>query len=177
MIFEVLDYDTSENLLNFAFEEFREKFNLANRLGTLEDLLEKCGLDNSLNKYYAECTNYGFCSTPKYVLIGSGSHLKKQDIENVFKEFNISPADIELNIEFDKLKKLKIEKYRDSDEYAHIFVCATQHKTEATKDYSSMITRLEQEDGFPPITRLTANNQLKITISNLREALNNLFNS
>ena len=50
------------------------------------------------------------------------------------------------------------------------------HKTSGTGDFSSAITRMEQDEGFPPVIRL-GSNDLKISKSSFKAALEEAINS
>lgn len=172
---ELTNLESYEELIEFAINEFREKFNLADRTEMLQDFLEKCGLQKSQDKYYSLCNNFEHFEKPKYVVIGA-SAVQDSDIYNIFEEFGIDESQVELYTDFKLLKKLDISKFRNKDKYAGILISAMQHSTISKSRFSSPIARLESEKAFfPPFRKLSANKELKITSTNLKESLSSLL--
>lgn len=52
-----------------------------------------------------------------------------------------------------------------------IFVGPIPHSTKDKGEYSSVIARMEEEEGFPKIVRLGTEGSLKITKTNLKDAI------
>lgn len=143
----------------------------ANRSGMLGAFLASLGLEDN-----TEMPSCQAATSAKILVIGE-SMVKEKDIwgmaKTVFKDCGISfdKRRFELHLEYEDCKAYPFEKLRYNDAYSVVFIGPGPHSVESNGDYYSVITRMEQEEGFPPVVRLYANRELKITKTNFREKL------
>ena len=111
------------------------------------------------------------------ILVIGGSEVRENDIwglaKAVFRDYGIDfdKRRFELHLEYEICKTYPFEKLQYNDSYCAVFIGPGPHSSESNGDYSSVINRMEQEKGFPPVVKLFANGGLKITKTNFRESL------
>lgn len=170
----------SSEELDKILEKIKQKIFTENSSGNLCNLLEKWGIehkskDNKISNLVIEKGNpFG-----KILIIGD-AEIKKNKIEGMIKEnLNLDNKQIqkkfEFILEYETSKTYNFNKLSKYD-YAVILAGPMPHSGTVKEDNSSILTYLEtNKDGyFPPVHRLNANGQLKITKSNLKEKLNEL---
>ncbi len=170
MNYNTLDYDellalkrNLESVLCTQLFPTLITLNQNERLGRFLDLLDQRELiapDES-----------GFVSLPdKNILLLGHSKLKDEFIYKTFTEIGISKNRVELHTEY-KPDRVNIDSLKYSTQYSLILLGPMPHSMPGKGDFSSVIVRLETEDGFPPVKRITVNGELKITKSSLKSAL------
>ena len=82
----------------------------------------------------------------------------------------ISPDRAILHTDYHKVQKLNYHDMQYNDNYALILFGPVGHSARDKGMYGSIITALEQEDGYPPVLRL-GENKLKISKTGLKNAL------
>ena len=93
------------------------------------------------------------------------------------KSEHIAKNRIEIHLGYEELKNFDFKKLRYNNKYRLILVGAMPHSTSGKGDFSSAIANMEQTDGYPKLIRLCSNEQLKITKTNLRQAIHNEIES
>lgn len=111
----------------------------------------------------------------KIVIIGDVKMSQQQAI-GYAKSVGIEKSRLVFETDYSKFKRLNISKYQYNDDYDLILVGAVPHSTTDKGYYSSIITRMETEDGFPRVIRM-GTNQLKVTLSNFKQAINEYIES
>lgn len=155
--------------LNEVLEKIREVVTIANRNGTLNELLDKLGIENeSPVKFEYETYKSG-----KIVVIGN-NEIGDNKLKGVAKELGIEAGRFEF-VSFNESVKYDYKKLQYAPKYRVIMFGAVPHSTSGKGDNSSVIANLEKEEGYPRVIRLTSNNSIKITKSNFREALEMLL--
>lgn len=140
-----------------------------NRTGKLHDFLDLLNLTNLIQSDY-----YPRHKNGKIVIIGS-SQIKQKDIYGIIKEYNISKNRIEFNLEYYDAKRYDFEKLKNST-YSLILVGPMPHSANDKGDYSSIISKLENEPGYPPVIRIEdKSNNLKFSKTAFKDALNEAF--
>lgn len=142
-----------------------------NREEKLEELFTLLGLETLLSPqptYRFEPLKNG-----KIVVIGA-SKVVEAELLGVARGLGIEKKRLELYLDYDKMKGLDCQKFRWKSEYSLIMVGPMPHSGISKSDNGSIISTLEQEDGYPPVIRL-GSNELKITKSNFREALDDFL--
>ncbi len=143
----------------------------ANRSCMLGSFLTSLGLNALIEKPTCQTA-----PSTKILVIGA-SVVRENELlgtaKNVFNDcgINFNKKRFELHLEYEDCKAYPFEKLRYNDSYSLVFIGPGPHSVESNGDYYSVITRMEQENGFPPIVRLYANGGLKITKTNFREKL------
>jgi len=70
-----------------------------------------------------------------------------------------------------KLNNLDIDSLKYNFNYSLILIGPVPHSLKGKDSYSSIITRMENEIGFPPVFRLNSTNELKITKTSIKDAI------
>ncbi len=113
----------------------------------------------------------------KIVIIGA-SQVSADKIMGIVKSMGIVPKRIELFLDYNELVHFDYRKLQYAVNYRVFLVGPIPHKTEGTGDYESFVSRMENNPiMYPRVVRLWANNSLKITSTNLRNALQDLIST
>ena len=156
--------------LDEILDEIRNRVFLANRLDELDDLLTKWGLEEFVHPHdTVERYTEG-----KIVVIGA-TEIKEPVLLGICKEMGISKSRVELCLDYDKAQKYDYRKLRYSSLYSAVLFGAVPHSTIWKGDAGSIIAQLESQSGYPPIKRLVAGEELKITKSNFKRAIQELL--
>jgi hypothetical protein len=170
----MLDVDEMESLYKQVCEKLREKMFLYNRdvdSNALLEYLKDIGMEDVLNI----TPHYETYKQGKIVIIGQSS-VEKNIIYAIIKELGIDKSRVELCLDYDDAKTFNFKKLRYNPSYRVVLVGSMPHSTSGKVEHSSSIAEMEQEEGYPRVVRLTANEKLKITKTNLKETLKNLLN-
>ena len=135
-----------------------------NRTGQLEELLELLGMLNLIKKDAV----YEPYKTGKILIIGD-TKVKEKDPRGIAKGQGINPDRLECCLEYKDSKTYDFEHVRYNAKYSLIMVGPMPHSGISKENYGSVISRLEQEEGFPPVVRLGTQN-LNISKSSVRNA-------
>ena len=136
-----------------------------NRTDKLEEFMELIGLQELTG-----CKNSFLANDGKIVVIGQ-SEVNEDTLRAVAKkDFGIEKDRLEFFLEYDDAKKYDFGKMQYNEKYSCVLVGPMPHSGKSKADYSSIITSIENEEGYPPVIRLGLNS-LKITKTSFREAL------
>ena len=170
---------TTEDLTNII-DIIRQKVFTAYVNGDLEPLLNKYGIEYLSND---KTTDENILGTPtgKILIIGE-SAVKQNNIIGMLKdpEFGFTNTTImkrfEFVFEYETLNSYSFRKLTKWN-YAVILAGPMPHSVKGRGDNSSLLTMLErnEDDIFPPVVRLTANEQLKITKQNVHDTILDLM--
>ena len=171
MTFEKLELEELDVLETKIIEILNEegllqtliRLNTSERLGDFLDLLGHPELLEKEESYFSAP------SDGKIIVLGQSS-IKDADILSAFKEFGIEKSRIELHTEYD-LGGFSIETLRFSPNYALIMFGPVPHSLQGRGDHTSVITTVEKEQGYTHSMRLSANGELKITKTSLKDAI------
>lgn len=105
------------------------------------------------------------------ILIFGDSNIRENVIYQMFGEIGIDKSRVKLYLGYDEYKNFDFKRLSYRPENRLILFGPIPHSTRGKGDYSSVINMMENEEGFPKVVRLTANKKLKITRSNLEEAI------
>ena len=137
-----------------------------NRAGELEDALEKWGLSDLL---YSDT---GFRPDKKgKILIVGDSQVKKELLIPVAKDLGIDKSRLEFVLSYAEAKKYNMSRIQYNRDYCLILFGPVPHSGVSKGDFSSEITAVMSTPGYPPMKKLVANEQLKITKNNFKQAL------
>lgn len=155
--------------LDEILEIIREKVTIANRNGTLTQLLKTLEIE------YQEGTKYEYetYKVGKIVVIGDNG-IGRDKLKGVAKSLGVDSNRFEF-VSFSESVKYDYKKLQYAPKYRVIMFGAVPHSTSGKGDSSSVITNLEKEDGYPRVIRLISNNAIKITKSNFKEKLEELI--
>lgn len=166
-IVEVMELVRDIDALEPILEAITAQIMGANRADTLDALLESWGLHE-----LAGCGKNEYEPLPggKVVIIGE-SKLNATAIIAIAEQYGIARDRLELCLDYQRAKKYNFKKLQYASNYSVVLVGPMPHKTAGAGDYSSAISAMEHEEGYPPIIRICNSNELKITKHALREAL------
>lgn len=111
------------------------------------------------------------------IIIFGDSQIKAKEIYGCFKEFGITKDRIELHLEYKEIKNYAFNKLQYNPNYRLILFGPVPHSVQGKDDFSSIIAKLEQTDGYPKVIRLTDGHNLKITKTSLKEAIRSQIDS
>ena len=164
-----LEYEELTELSNKILDFVSKQILKMNQQNELDEYLIKIGFkeikeDNLLiNK-----------EKSKILIIGESS-IKEKDIVGIFKEYGISKTRIEAVLDYEHAKKYNYSNLQWNYNYGVILLGPIPHSTDGKNSSSSIITEIENDNGYPKSVRLTANSKLKITKHNLKEVLEELI--
>lgn len=158
--------ELEEKLLTIFEESLQTILLKLNRNEQLGNLLILLGHPELLGK-----GDNGYIPVPDRTIVILGeSSISVNDIQNTIKKFGIPKNRLELHLEY-KPNGLNLDALKYSPNYSLILVGPMPHSIEGKDNYSSIITRMEKEAGFPPVKRLMAGNELKITKTSIKDAI------
>lgn len=164
---EVLDYKQMASLINSVTDRITKELYIANRFGTLKEVLKKYDLEEE-----KEIASSYYLPNSKILIIGAVNS-NKNDIYKTFKNVGISSDRIEIFEDFDKLTGFDVEKLKYNTKYSDILVCAVPHKMKNIGDYPDIISMIEHnQEEFPLLNKITnESGELRFSISGLRKAI------
>lgn len=109
----------------------------------------------------------------KIIVIGQ-SEVEKDKLAAIAKNLGIAKDRFEFFLDYEAAKTFDFKKTQWSSKYSYILVGQMPHSGNAKGDYSSVITALESQEGFPPVVRMGTNG-LKITKSSFKSTLEYLI--
>lgn len=157
---EELRAELDENL-----EQILVKLNRNEQLGELLTLL---GLQELLGIEDEETIDDGI------ILVIGQSDVKSEKLSAVARDLGFDRDRFEFYLNYEDAKTFDFKKTQWSRKYSCILVGAMPHSGHAKGDYSSVITALESEAGYPPVYRL-GNGGLNITKTSFRSTLQDLL--
>ena len=169
----MLDYSALIDLEDAFRTELKENLTgiitTLNRTGQLEELLDLLGLSRLLQ----DDNSYHTLKSGTIIVIGQ-SDVGADVLAAVAKKCGIDKKRIEFYTEYEDAKTFNFGKTQWNPNYSLIMVGPMPHSTESKGDYSSVISAIENEEGYPPVIRM-GKNTLKITKSDFREKLENVI--
>lgn len=138
------------------------EISLALKNGTINDLLEKYGVDIEEIPYFS-----GVTRRSKILVLGQLSE-KIKDYQIVAMKLGIKEENLEF-IDYNGTKHLSIERLRYSNEYSDTICGPIPHKVEGMGDASSFISEMEKNPSeYPKLIKATANESLKFSITGFK---------
>lgn len=164
---QVLDIVELEELM----DEIQDRVTLANRNGTLEDLLKKMGMFDLVTPICIEGRKDG-----KIVVLGAS----EVDVEHLLVTANklgIDKKRFECVLNYGELQKYNYRKLQYSDNYRVILVGPIPHSAKEKGDSGSIISEMENhQEMYPRLVKLQSGTELKITKNSFKTALKELLN-
>lgn len=159
-----------EEVIKSVLEEDLERILIElNRNGELETLLRLLGMQEYLGiEEEEEMPKDG-----KIIVIGK-SEVEKEKLAAVAKNLGIAKDRFEFFLNYEDAKTFDFKKTQWSSKYSYILVGQMPHSGNAKGEYSSVISALESQEGYPPVVRMGTNG-LKITKSSFRSTLEYLI--
>jgi len=104
-------------------------------------------------------------------LIFGESRLKEREIYGCLKEYGIDKERIELHLGYEEAKMFPFRNLQYNPNYRLILFGPVPHSGKGKEEYSSIITQIENGDGYPKVIRLTDGHGLKITKTSQKNAI------
>lgn len=143
-----------------------------NRIDELYKVLKGAGLENLIKaKEEYSFTPY---KTGKIVVLGA-SQVKEEILIAICKKHGIQKERLEFCLDYDKIEKFDTKKLRYNSNYCAILIGPAPHSSAGKENSSSIITNLDNKEGYPPLIKLDSGNQLKITKSSFSNAIMSLL--
>lgn len=136
---------------------------------SLEDYLRKIGMERLVPQ---QVSHEWDDSLPngKIIVLGE-SAIKEREIIASITGQGISKDRIELHLGYEEFKNYNFNRLQYNSTYRLILVGPLPHSTKDKEDCSSIIAKMEQDDGYTRVVRLVSNEQLKMTKTNVKEAI------
>ncbi|QNO15916.1 hypothetical protein HYG86_14635 [Alkalicella caledoniensis] len=116
-----------------------------------------------------ESTLYDTYPDGKILIVGD-SKIKENDIYGCLKEYGITKERVELHLGYDEVKSLSFNKIQYNPNWL-ILVGPVPHSGKGKQDKSSIITQIENTDGYPKVIRLSAGHGLKLAKASITKAV------
>ena len=152
------------NLMPVLKTRFQEIVTYLNRTGKLEDWMQLMQLDYLVETAPA----YSTYKNGKIVVIGE-SKINECVMQGIAKKLGIDSKRLEFCLGYDEAKTADYKKLQYQPQYSLVLFGAMPHSCVGKGNFSSVIARMEQSVGFPPVIRIGGD--LKITRSSFRMAL------
>ena len=156
------------DMLNDRLEEVLIKLN---RDEQLEEFLSLINMNELIN----EKNNRFSAQNGKIIVVGQ-SEVEKEKLAAVAKNLGIDRGRFEFFLSYEDAKKFDFKKTQWTDKYSCILVGQMPHSGYAKEDYGSVISALENMEGYPIVVRVGTNG-LKITKTSFRNTLLYLLNN
>ena len=170
MIYDVdILSEIEESLEKILKDELLKILSMLNRKEQLAEFLELIGHQELLpGKQVFQATKQG-----KIIEVGY-SDVKQKHLEGVVKALDLDKDRFEFYLDYDDGITHTVKSWQWNYKISAILVGPMPHSGEAKGNYGSIISALEQEDGYPPVVRL-GKNELSISKSNFKESLMDLL--
>lgn len=152
-------------------DEIQKRVTLANQTDKLDALLKAWGLTEFLQSEEDDRYKSG-----KIVVIG-GANVDERILSGICKNYGIGKDRLEFCLDYDKAQTYNYKKLRYNSAYSVVLFGAVPHSATGKGDSGSVVAELESQSGYPPIKRLMAGNELKITKSNFKNMIKELIDS
>lgn len=96
---------------------------------------------------------------------------KDNIVYQIFKDLSIDVSRVKIVKGYDEFKTYNFNRFQYDTSVRLIFVGPMPHSTRDKGEYSSVIKRMEVEEGFPKLVRLGTEGSLKLTKTNLKDAV------
>lgn len=158
--------DLEERLFDAYDGSFSNILNHINTRGRIEEFLHLIGHKDLLGKEEDAFIPF---KDGKVLVLGD-SNLNANDVTRAMRDAGLEKDRIELHLGYD-LGCYNVEHIRWDFNIALVLVGPVPHSMRGKGDYSSVIEMMEREQGYPPVIRLENSGTLKITKTNLKEAV------
>lgn len=163
----MLSLEQIEVLKDVLVERAEEILCHMNSEGTIDRFLKIAGLSSLFEEEAKETDNQ---DPSGYIVVIGASMISANAIKGICKTMGISPERLKLHLDYEKAQKLNYRSMYCNSRYALILFGPIGHSARDKGDYSSIITAIEGENGYPPVIRL-GTNELKVTKTGFKKAL------
>lgn len=145
--------------------EFERSLREANARGTIEEFLK----DHNINYDFSESFEYD--RSRVRILIVGDSMIKKDKIASIARSIGIDEKRIDYLLDYESIKSFRFSNLQYSYKYSDVIFGPMPHSVVDKGSFSSIISRMENEDGWPNPIRSSANDSLKFTQNSITNAL------
>jgi|GEM_PF-3171364 len=117
-----------------------------------------------------------YAKDPKVLILGALS-VGKDKVYGIAKKVGFKKDQIEVENDYAKITNLDISHLRHTDQYCGIVFGPVPHSSKSSAGDSSIITHVENTEGYPYHVKATANDKLKLTKTSLTQALEDVYNN
>ena len=117
-----------------------------------------------------------YVKDPKVIIIGDLS-ISKDKVYGIAKNTGFKKQQIEIHSDYDKIKSLDISHLRHSEQYCGIIFGPIPHSTTSNQGDTSLITHVENIEGYPYFVKAIASNQLKLTKNSLEKSFREIYSN
>jgi len=163
---------TSDSLLEIITEasyRLHSEIRTAYREEKLEGYLSSIGMIDLLPSQEDELV-YDTLPDGKILMFGD-SPLDAKEIYGCFKEFGLGKERIELHLGYEEAKKYNFRNLQYNPNYRLLLFGPIPHSGIGKEDSASIITNLQNTDGYPRVIPLSDSHGLKITKSILKNTI------
>lgn len=164
-------FESKDDIQSFINENFISILTTLNRAERLDDFFEMIGMPNPFNMERV----WKPSKRGKVVVLGQSS-ISKTDMLVSAGKMGFDKSRFEFHLDYDEMKNMRIDNYKYKDCYCAILVGPMPHSGVGKGDFSSMITAMENGEGYPSIIKM-GKNELKITKSAFQSALQFLIDN
>ncbi len=155
--------------LEELIDEITKRITIANRLGTLDQVLDAMGMHDLIEPQVVDGDKKG-----KIVVLGDSDVDEKYLLITAGK-LGIDKKRFEFCLEYDALQKYNYRKLQYSDNYRVVLVGPMPHSAYEKGNSGSIIAEMEsRQDMYPRIIRVGKGSELKISKSGFKETLSRL---
>ena len=162
-------FEAKNEILEYINENIVGVLTILNRTERLDDFFQLIGLPNPFHKERVFQTN----KRGKIVVLGQSS-VSKSDLLMGAGKIGFDKSRFEFHLGYEEMKNFNVRKYQYQFSYAAVLAGPMPHSGVGKGDYSSIIARMEEDEGYPPVTRM-GENELKITKSGFQNVLTSLI--
>ena len=144
-----------------------KELELAQEYDSVDEVMEKYGISFDEGPMPVD-------SRKSKILVFGALAGKSKDYILAAKKLGIAQENIVFVSDYDELKRYDTAKLEYSLEYSDIIYGPTPHKTTGMGDENSFLAKIKREPNkYPKLIVATANESLKLTITNFKNALTN----
>lgn len=162
---------THEDLVDIITEasyQLHLKIKEAHNRGNLQDYLTKIGMGGL---HPNEETPLYDSNPDGRILIFGDSQIKERQIYGVLKSIGIAKERVELYLDYKQVENYPFRKLRYNPNYRLILFGPVPHSGKGKQNHTSIITQLENTDGYTKVIRIGNSHGLKITKTSLKIAI------
>lgn len=105
------------------------------------------------------------------IIIFGDSQIGESEIFGILKKYNIPKDRIDLQLGYNNAKSYEFKWLQYNPNYRLILIGPIPHSVESKGDSTSIITALENSEGYPKVIRMNDGHGLKITKSGLKTVI------
>ena len=154
------------SLLGEAIKYFTEELTQAFKNNSLKTVLTKY--------HYPDLTptmvDDSIGSPDGKILIIGETNCKVKDLQGIFNAMGLKGR-VECHTDYEDIQRYQFNNLMYNNKYRLIIVGPMPHSTHGKDEFSSVINRMENTEGFPCVRRAIANGGLKITKTNIKQII------